>query len=87
MGKLREMNRAYAYALFLLCAATAIVSPAQISPLAIGGSGTTNYIPIWTNSTTLGYQFDATSFRTSHDATKIPTTPSAVKARPLALRH
>jgi hypothetical protein len=54
VGKLREMNRAYAYALFLLCAATAIVSPAQISPLAIGGSGTTNYIPIWTNSTTLG---------------------------------
>src|SRR3954451_25114252 len=40
-----------AVVIMMLAAASAV---AQISPEAVGGTGTTNYIPLWTNSTTLG---------------------------------
>src|ERR1700732_4097579 len=36
-------------------------SPTTSSPLTVGGTGTTNFIPIWTNSTTLG---NSTLFQT-----------------------
>jgi hypothetical protein len=38
----------------MMLAAASAVAVAQISPEAVGGTGTTNYIPLWTNSTTLG---------------------------------
>lgn len=47
MGKLREMNRAYACALFLLCAATAIASPAQTLKTLISFNYTDGATPFW----------------------------------------
>jgi hypothetical protein len=38
----------------MMLAAASAVAVAQISPDAVGGTGATNYIPLWTNSTTLG---------------------------------
>jgi hypothetical protein len=34
--------------------ATLAQGQSQLAPLAVGGGGTADYIPIWTNSTTLG---------------------------------
>jgi hypothetical protein len=45
VGKLREMNRAYACAVFLLCAATAIASPAQTFTTLVSFNGTDGTAP------------------------------------------
>ncbi len=47
---------------------------AQASPLTVGGGGTTNYIPIWTNSTTLG---NSTIFETGGMVGIGDTSPDA----------
>ena len=47
VGKLREMTSAYACALFLLCAATAIVSPAQTFTTLANFDGTNGAQPLY----------------------------------------
>jgi hypothetical protein len=55
-------------------ASAALGSSASSSPAAIGGTGTTNFLPLWTNSTTLG---NSALFQTGGKVGIGTTTPAA----------